>query len=102
MTFDERVRALALLGFSERQTRFLVTVALHGGFCLRRQYMAFAGLTYGAGVRDFLPRACRQTRLRRPTDGMSAQLLPLSPRSSRIAASQSWIVASCRSTGPTA
>lgn len=56
MSFDDRVRALALLGFSERQTRFLVTVALHGGFCLRRQYMAFAGLTYGAGVRDFLDR----------------------------------------------
>lgn len=56
MTVDERVRALGLFGFSERQTRFLVTVALHGGFCLRRQYMAFAGLTYGAGVREFLDR----------------------------------------------
>jgi hypothetical protein len=56
VTFDERVRALALLGFSERQTRFLVTVALHSGFCLRRQYMTFAGLKYGAGVRDFLDR----------------------------------------------
>jgi hypothetical protein len=60
MTFHERVRALALLGFSERQTRFLVTVALHGGFCLRRQYMAFAGLRYGAGVRDFLDRLVAQ------------------------------------------
>ena len=60
MTFDARVRALATLGFSERQTRFLVTVALHGGFCLRRQYMAFAGLTYGAGVRDFLDRLVTQ------------------------------------------
>ena len=59
MTFEERVRALALLGFSERQTRFLVTVALHGGFCLRRQYMAFADLRYGAGVRDFLDRLVR-------------------------------------------
>lgn len=56
MTFDERVQALGELGFSERQTRFLVIVALHGGFCLRRQYMAFAGLTYGAGVREFLDR----------------------------------------------
>jgi hypothetical protein len=56
MTFDERVRALALLGFSEQQTRFIVTVALHGGFCLRRQYTTFAGLKYGAGVRDFLDR----------------------------------------------
>jgi hypothetical protein len=60
MTFDERVGALALFGFSERQTRFLVTVALHGGFCLRRQYMAFAGLKYGAGVRDFLDRLVAQ------------------------------------------
>jgi hypothetical protein len=52
MTFDERVRALEPLGFSESQTRFLVTVALHSGFCLRRHYTAFAGLKYGAGVRD--------------------------------------------------
>jgi hypothetical protein len=56
MTFEERVRALEPLGFSERQTRFLVTVALLGGFCLRRHYTAFAGLRYGAGVRDFLDR----------------------------------------------
>jgi hypothetical protein len=27
---------------------------LHGGFCLRRQYAAFAGLRYGKHVRDFL------------------------------------------------
>ena len=60
MTAEERVRALAILGFSERQTRFLVTVALHGGFCLRRQYMAFASVKYGAGVRDFLDRLVEQ------------------------------------------
>ena len=60
MTFDERVRALGLLGFTERQTRFLVTVALHGGFCLRRQYMASAGVKYGAGVRGFLDRLVAQ------------------------------------------
>ncbi len=56
MTFEERVQALEHLGFSGKQTRFLVTVALHGGFCLRRQYTAFAGLRYGQGVRDFLDR----------------------------------------------
>ena len=38
MTFIERVQALAPLGFSDVQTRFLVTVALHSGFCLRRHY----------------------------------------------------------------
>jgi hypothetical protein len=53
-TFDDRVRALKPLGFSERQTRFLVIVALHGGYCLRRQYLRFAGVEYGKNVREFL------------------------------------------------
>lgn len=54
MTFDERVRALEPLRLTPRQTRFVATVALHSGYCLRRQYMAFAGLRYGKVVRDFL------------------------------------------------
>ena len=54
MTFEERITALAPLGFTLRQTRFLVTVALHSGYCLRRQYLTFAGLRYGKNVRDFL------------------------------------------------
>jgi hypothetical protein len=54
MTFDDRVRALEPLGFTERQTRFLVTVALHSGYCLRRQYLRFAGVRYGKNMVDFL------------------------------------------------
>jgi hypothetical protein len=54
MTFDERVRALEPFRFTPRQARFLVTVALHGGYCLRRQYTAFAGVQYGRVVREFL------------------------------------------------
>jgi hypothetical protein len=54
MTFDERVAALDFLGLTPRQTRFVATVALHGGYCLRRQYAAFAGLAYGKNTRDFL------------------------------------------------
>ena len=65
MTFDERVAALASLGFSERQTRFVVMVALHSGFCLRRHYTAFADLQYGAGVRDFLDRLVSRRLARR-------------------------------------
>jgi hypothetical protein len=53
-TVDERVRALDPWRFTPRQARFVVTVALHSGYCLRRQYMAFAGLQYGKVVRDFL------------------------------------------------
>jgi len=60
MTFDERVLALEYLGLTPRQTRFLVTVALHGGYCVRRQYLAFAGVAYGKTVRDFLDGLVRQ------------------------------------------
>lgn len=56
MTFDDRVRALTVFGFNDVQTRFLATVALHSGFCLHRHYMTFAGLQYGAGVREFFDR----------------------------------------------
>jgi hypothetical protein len=54
MTFEDRVRALEPLGFTPRQTRFMATVALHSGYCLRRQYGAFAGVRYGKNVCDFL------------------------------------------------
>ena len=54
MTFDERVEAVESLGFTARQATFLAIVALHSGYCLRRQYAAFAGVSYGKNVRDFL------------------------------------------------
>jgi hypothetical protein len=54
VTFQDRVDALQDIGLTNRQTRFLVTVALHGGYCLRRQYVKFAGIAYGARVREFL------------------------------------------------
>jgi hypothetical protein len=60
MTFDERVAALGPLGFTPRQTRFLVTAALHSGYCLRRHYLAFAGVRYGKNVRDFFEALVRR------------------------------------------
>ena len=65
MTFDERVAALTPLGFTPRQTRFLVTAAPHSGYCLRRQYLAFAGVRYGKNVCDFLEALVRR-RLAHP------------------------------------
>ena len=53
MTFDARVHAVKALGFTDRHARFLVTVALHGGHCLRRQYEAFSGIRYGKNTRAF-------------------------------------------------
>jgi hypothetical protein len=54
MTFEERVIAIRAFGLTPRQARFVATVALNGGYCLRRQYDAFAGIRYGKNVRAFL------------------------------------------------
>lgn len=60
MTLDERVHAVIGLNFTERQARFLVTVALQGGYCLRRQYETFAGIGYGKNVRGFFDELVRR------------------------------------------
>src|SRR5207237_3349979 len=52
MTFAERVQAVKDVGFLERQARFLVTVLLHAGVCLTRQYCTFAGIARGQVVHD--------------------------------------------------
>ena len=44
---DDRAQAVMKFGFTERQARFLVTVMLHSGVCLPRQYEAFAGIVHG-------------------------------------------------------
>lgn len=54
MTFQERVTAVMALGFNTRHAEFITAVALHSGFCVRRQYEAFANIRYGKNVRDFL------------------------------------------------
>ncbi len=53
MTFNERVHAVSEFGFTTRQARFLVTVMLHGGVCLPRQYARLAGTAYGHTVNVF-------------------------------------------------
>lgn len=56
MTFADRVERLAGLGYSERQASFLVTVMLHAGVCLERQYCTAARLVHGQKTRDFFQR----------------------------------------------
>jgi hypothetical protein len=51
-----RVSALDPFGFTERQTRFLVTVMAHSGSFLERQYCAFAGIVRGQNRREFVAR----------------------------------------------
>jgi hypothetical protein len=53
MTAEDRIKAVAKLGFTERQARFLVTVMLHAGVCVPRQYATFTGTAYGHNVTKF-------------------------------------------------
>jgi len=52
MTFAERVDAVVTLGFSHRHATFLTLVLLNGGYFVRRQYCAFAGVK--KGMTDFV------------------------------------------------
>ena len=71
MTFEQRVKAVAAHGFTDRQARFLVTVLLHSGVCMDRHYCAFARIAHGQKTTDFFEpwstaswprRTCARTR----------------------------------------
>ena len=47
-------RPLASFGLTDRQARFLVTVMRHAGVFVGRQYAAFASITHGQKVHDFI------------------------------------------------
>jgi hypothetical protein len=53
---ETRVEALAGFGFTERQRRFFVTVMVHSGCFLERQYCAFTGTVRGQNSREFIAR----------------------------------------------
>jgi hypothetical protein len=59
MTFDERAQAVAKVRFTERQARFLVTVMLHSGVCVPRQYATFCGIVHGQRTRKFFAKLVR-------------------------------------------
>jgi hypothetical protein len=59
MTAEDRVKAIVEFGFTERQARFLVTVMLHSGVCLLRQYTAFAGIVHGQTTTRFFEKLVR-------------------------------------------
>ena len=50
----ELVKILVRSGLTERQAGFLATVILHSGVFVGRQYAAFAGITQGQKVHDFI------------------------------------------------
>jgi len=54
MTHAERLKRVSDFGFTDRQASFLVTVMLHSGFFVGRQYCAFARIVRGQKMADFL------------------------------------------------
>jgi hypothetical protein len=46
-------------GFTERQARFLVTVMLHAGVCVPRQYASFCRIVHGQKTRMFFAKLAR-------------------------------------------
>src|SRR5262249_7172637 len=53
MTTQERIDAIVAQGFTPRQAAFVLTVLLHSGVCVPRQYCAFVGTVWGKVARDF-------------------------------------------------
>ena len=53
---EARFNALAGFGFTQRQREFLVTVMVHSGCFLERQYCAFTGTVRGQNSREFMAR----------------------------------------------
>jgi hypothetical protein len=50
----QRLEAIGVFGFTERQARFLLNVLLHSGVFVERQYCAFAGIVHGQKSTDFI------------------------------------------------
>jgi hypothetical protein len=50
----ERIKLLMPFGLTERHAHFLATVMVHSGAFVGRQYAAFAGITHGQKVHDFV------------------------------------------------
>ena len=53
-----------MLGYTPRQAEFLVLVALHGGYFLRRQYVTFTGTTHGQAAVRFLGQSVAREHVR--------------------------------------
>ena len=61
---DVRCQALEMLGYTPRQAQFLVLIALHGGYFLRRQYVTFTGTPHGQATVRFLTHAVSREHVR--------------------------------------
>ena len=64
MTGADRSGVLERFGYTPRQAAFLTLVARHGGYFLRRQYVAFTGHAHGLATVRFLDHAIAREHVR--------------------------------------
>ena len=87
MTFAERVHAIAEKGFTERQAGSLVTVMLHSGVCVRRQYCVYARIAHGQKDHDLFASLVARNephRTRRRIDERTSTTCTTSPSTPRL------------------
>jgi len=60
----DRGRALEGFGYTARQAHFLTLAALHGGYFLRRQYVAFTGVAHGQATVRFIAHTVAREHVR--------------------------------------
>jgi len=81
MTSEERIHRIEALGYLRPEAEFLVTVALHSGFFLRRHYLEYLGASRGSAVRHLIAKMIDLKHGRTLTLGDNTQVCHLFSKS---------------------
>jgi len=76
----DRSRVLEGFGYTARQAHFLALVALHGGYFLRRQYVAFTGAAHGQAAVRFIAHTVAREHVRAVPYGRHGHVFHLCAR----------------------
>ncbi len=77
MTSQERIRAIAGMGYLPREAEFLCLAALHSGYFLRRQYRRFLDIESGKREQSLIDKLVDRGHARRTRLGSRTQLIHL-------------------------
>ena len=86
---DERIDAIAALGYTRREAAFLNLVGQHGGYFLRRHFLSFTGQQAGQAVVDFT-RLLVPAAMQRSRPSAAARTCTTWPRAPFIAMRTTW------------